>query len=207
LSPASESNAFNAEAVLTTKAVNAYAELPVIEALARIRPGADVDAVFARLDARYPYGISDESRPHAPGPVKNLDQIRRLPLVLASFFLLLGAVAIAQSIFMTAHERGRDLSVLRVLGYTRRQIGAVLRGVAGAIAIVGIVIGVPVGFVAARIGWHAVADGLAVDRTAAVPLLVLGLVSIALIGFALLVALIPAHLAVRRPPGAALRSE
>jgi putative ABC transport system permease protein len=207
LAPTSQSNAFNEEALLTPHAVDTYADFPAVEALLRVRPGADSDAVLAKLDARYPYGISDESLPHPPGPVRNLDQIRRLPLVLALFFALLGAVSVAQAILMTASERRRDISVLRVIGYTRRQTGSVLRGVAGAIAAVGIVIGVPAGFVAAQIGWHAVARSLSVDGSAAVPGAVIAVVTIAVVGFAMIVAMVPAHLAARRPPAAELQSE
>jgi hypothetical protein len=207
LSPTSESNAFNEEAILTPDAVDTYADFPAIGALVRARPDANVDAVVASLDARYPYGVSDESRAHAPGPVRNLQQVERLPLVLALFFAFLGAAAIAQSIFMTARERRRDLSVLRVLGYTRRQTGAVLRGVAAGVAVVALAFGIPIGVVVGRFGWRAVADGLAVAPAVEVPPLAITLVVLGLIVFALLVALAPAHVARRRTPGAALRAE
>src|SRR5262249_27056550 len=121
LSPVSESNAFNAEALLTPRAIDRDSGFPTIGALVTTRPGADVERVIAALDRRYPYGISDESRAHAPGPVRNLEQITRLPLALALFFALLGAAAFAQLIFMLASERRRDLAVLRVIGYTRGQ--------------------------------------------------------------------------------------
>jgi hypothetical protein len=207
LSPTSESNAFNEEAILTPHAVDTYTAFPAIGALVRAQPDADVDAVVASLDARYPYGVSDESRAHAPGPVRNLQQVARLPLVLALFFAFLGAAAIAQSIFMTARERRRDLSVLRVLGYTRRQVGGVLRGVATGVAGVALVLGIPVGVVVGRFGWRAVADGLTVVPAVAVPVGAITLVALGLIAFALAVAFAPAHIARRHTPGAALRAE
>lgn len=207
LSPISESNAFNEEALLTPAAIDRYTDIPSIGALVTIRPGADRDAVVSRLDGRYPYGISDESRARAPGPVRNLEQIRRLPLALALFFALLGAAAFAQLIFMLSGERRRDLAVLRVLGYTRAQTRGVLRGAAASVAAVGLAIGVPVGLVTGRFGWHVVADGLAVSRTAAVPVVAVSAAALALAGFAVAIAAAPAYLALRRTPGGALRAE
>jgi putative ABC transport system permease protein len=171
------------------------------------RPDADVGTVMARLDRRYPYGISDESRAHAPGPVRNLEQITRLPIALALFFALLGSAAFAQLIFMLASERRRDLAVLRVIGYTRAQTRGVLRSAAACVAAVGLAIGIPLGLLAGRLGWHIVADGLAVSRSVAVPVAAVVGTALALFGFALVIATAPAHFALRRTPGAALRSE
>jgi hypothetical protein len=207
LSPVSESNAFNGEALLTPHAIDADSDFPTIGALVTTRPGASVSSVIASLDRRYPYGISDESRAHAPGPVRNLEQITRLPLALALFFALLGAAAFAQLIFMLASERRRDLAVLRVVGYTRRQTRGVLRSAAGSIAVVGLAIGIPAGLLAGRFGWHVVADGLAVSRSVTVPVAALAGVAAGLVAFALVVAMAPAHLVLRRTPGAALRAE
>jgi putative ABC transport system permease protein len=207
LSPTSESNAFNEEAVLTAHAVDTYSDLPTIGALATTRPGADIDTVLARLDRRFPYGVSDESKAHAPGPVRNLEQITRLPVALALFFALLGAAAFAQLIFMLASERRRDIAVLRVIGYTRAQTRRVLRGAAASVAVLGLAIGIPFGLLAGRFGWHVVADGLAVSRSGAVPIAAVTAAALALLGFALVVAAAPAHLVLRRTPGAALRAE
>jgi predicted lysophospholipase L1 biosynthesis ABC-type transport system permease subunit len=207
LAPVSESNAFNAEALLTSRAIDTDSGFPTIGALVTIRPGKDVEEVVASLDRRYPYGISDESRAHAPGPVRNLEQIRRLPLALALFFALLGAAAFAQLIFMLASERRRDLAVLRVIGYTRAQTRGVLRSAAASVAVIGLVIGVPFGLLAGRFGWHVVADGLAVSRSVAVPAAAVAAVALGLVGFALVIATAPAHMALRRTPGGALRAE
>jgi putative ABC transport system permease protein len=207
LAPTSESNAFNGEALLTPRAIDAETDFPTVGALVKARPGADVGRVLARLDSRYPYGISDESRAHAPGPVRNLEQITRLPLALALFFALLGAAVFAQLLFMLARERRKDLAVLRVLGYTGAQTRGVLRSAAGSIAIVGLVIGIPLGLLAGRSGWRLVADGLTVSRSVAVPAGAIIGAALALVAFALAIAMAPAHLVLRRTPGAALRAE
>jgi len=192
---------------MTPYAVDAYSDLPTIGALVTIRPGTDAGAVVAELDRRYPYGISDESRAHAPGPVRNLEQITRLPLALALFFALLGAAAFAQLIFVLATERRRDIAVLRVVGYTRAQTRGVLRSAAVSVAVVGLAVGIPLGILAGRFGWHVVADGLAVSRSAAVPVTAIAAAALVVVGFAIAIAAAPAHLALRRTPGGALRAE
>jgi len=110
-------------------------------------------------------------------------------------------------IFMLASERRRDLAVLRVIGYTRAETRGVLRSAAGSIAVVGLVFGIPAGLLAGRFGWHVVADGLAVSRSAAVPVTAIAAAALVVVGFAIAIAAAPAHLALRRTPGGALGAE
>jgi len=206
-SPESESSAFNGEVVLTPAAVDELTTNPTINALVRIRTGVDRDKVFADLDARYPYAVSDESLPHAPGPVRNLEQIARLPLALMVFFAFFGAAAVVQSMFLTARERRRDLAVLRGLGFRRRQVVVVLVGAACSVAAVALVVGVPLGILAGRVGWTAVARSLYVDPAVAIPVAALAAVALGLLAVSILAALPPASVVLRRTPGATLRAE
>src|SRR6185503_4900264 len=105
-----------------------------------------------------------------PGPVRNLEQIARLPLALALFFAVFGAAAVVQSLFLTARERRRDLAVLRGLGFRRRQVVMVLLGAAASVAAVALVLGVPIGVLAGRIGWNAVARSLYVNPAVVIPI-------------------------------------
>ena len=146
--PISESSEFNGEIVMTPDALTSLSQFPAVEALVRVRPGASVAKVFEDLDSRLPFAASDESFTHAPGPVRNLEQIARLPLALVLFFAVFGLAAIAQSVFLTARERRRDLAVLRGLGFRRRQVVAVLLGAAGSVAAVALVLGIPLGVLA-----------------------------------------------------------
>jgi predicted lysophospholipase L1 biosynthesis ABC-type transport system permease subunit len=205
--PASESSEFNGEIVMTPDALATLAPVRTVEALVRVRPGVAVAKVFDDLDARLPFAVSDESLTHAPGPVRNLEQIARLPLVLALFFALFGAAAIAQSMFLTARERRRDLAVLRGLGFRRRQVVAVLLGAAGSVAAVALVLGIPLGVLAGRIGWSAVARSLYVAPAVAIPVGLLLLLGSAVFAVSFLAALPPASFVLRRSPGSTLRTE
>src|SRR5262249_23491768 len=159
------------------------------------------------LDARYPYAVSDESVPHPPGPVSNLEQIARLPLALVVFFAFFGAAAVAQSMFLTARERRRDLAVLRGLGFRRRQVVLTLVGAACSVAAVALVVGVPLGILAGRVGWTAVARSLYVGPAVAVPVVALTAVGLGLLVVSSIAALPPAAFVLRRTPGSTLRAE
>ena len=206
-SPVTESTSFNGEVLLTPSMIDRYASNPAVSAIATIRPGVDHRTAFAALDTRFPYGITDESVPHPPGPVRNLDQIARLPFVLALFFAFLGAAALIHAVFMTALERRRDIAILRSLGFTGRQAVWVLAAAAESLALVALVIGIPLGALTGRIGWNAVARGNFVVPLPATPLIGIAFAALGLVVFATLVALVPARLSVRRTVGSTLRAE
>ena len=187
--------------------IDRYGVNPLVLAIATIRPDVDQRAAFAALDKRFPYGITDESVPHPPGPVRNLDQIARLPFVLALFFAFLGAAALIHAVFMTAIERRRDIAILRSLGFTCRQGVGVLVAAATSLALVALVIGIPLGVLTGRIGWNTVASGNFVVPLPATPLVAIAIAALGLVAFATLVALVPARLSVRRTVGPTLRAE
>jgi putative ABC transport system permease protein len=196
--------------VLTPDALKQFSRDPglaSVYALATVRPGADRDAVLARLDAQFPYAVSDESIPGAPGPIRNLSQIVRLPLMLALFFAVLGAAAIGQALFMTAAQRRGELAVLRALGFTRGQIGVVISSAATSFAVVALAIGIPLGLLAGRFGWKAVADTLYLAPSPQMPIIATLLVALGLLVFSAALAIVPARLSVRRSPGESLRTE
>ena len=139
--------------------------------------------------------------------MRNLDQIARLPFVLALFFAFLGAAALIHAVFMTALERRRDIAILRSLGFTGRQAVWVLAAAAESLALVALVIGIPLGTLTGRIGWNTVARGNFVVPLPATPLIGIAVAAFGLVVFATLVALVPARLSVRRTVGSTLRAE
>jgi putative ABC transport system permease protein len=176
------------------------------EAAVRFAPGADRARITRMLRTEYPGALTDESRPARPVEVRNLAQIGALPLVLGGALLAIGLAALAHALLTVARRRRRDLAVLRTIGFTGRQLGATLLALAGTVSLGGLVVGIPVGLLAARLAWGGVARDLAVDPTLtspAVPLLG------AVVAGALLVAV--ASLAVRSArrlaTAEALRSE
>ena len=109
---------------------------------------------------------------------------------------------LAHALFSSARRRRRELAILKVLGFRRRQVSAAIAWQATVVAAIAIVVGVPLGIVAGRWGWQAFAQQLGVPDQPVTPLArdrspsprsrcVVAIVTAA----------IPARVAARTPPG------
>lgn len=176
------------------------------EAAVRYAPGADRSRITRLLRTRYPGALTDESRPARPAEVRNLAQLGALPLILGGSLLAVGLAALGHALLTVLRRRRRDLAVLRAIGFTGRQLGATLFALATTVMLGGLVVGVPLGLLVARLVWGGVARDLAVDATVTSPVVpILGaLVAAALL---LLVASVPARAAGRLRTADALRAE
>ncbi len=167
---------------------------------------AELDDVVALLDD-HGFIVSAYAYATPPAPVFDLRAIRSLPIALGAFFGLLGSLALAHAVLVTAQRRRRELGVLQALGLRRRQVRAVPPWQAVAIVAVGAIVGIPLGVAAGRFAWRRVADGIGVAPDLAVPVgAVLGVVAAALVA-AVAVGTLSARLAVRRTPAFVLRAE
>ena len=174
--------------------------------LVRYAPGADVRTTTARIERVVGSGITVEV---ATGPAdqQNLRNTRPLPLLFAGFAFLLAVGALLHVSSTVLRRRRKDLAVLRVLGITRRQTRACLAWQATTLAVVGLVIGVPLGVILGRVAWRAIADEtpmVYVPPTAALALLLA--VPCALL-VANAIAALPGERAARLRPAEVLRTE
>jgi len=97
--------------------------------------------------------------------------------------------------------------LLKVLGFTRRQLGATVRWQAGSTVLVGLVIGVPLGVITGRVLWRAFAGQLAVVSQPSTPYVAILAVSVLAVVVALIAAAIPAQVARRVKAATVLHSE
>jgi len=142
-----------------------------------------------------------------PAEIERLRQIDRLPLAIALLTALVAVIALAYTLVVSVRRRGRDLAVLKTLGFTRGQVRAAVAWQATVLMSIGLVIGGALGIVVGRAAWHTVADDLGVATGVTAPVVgYLLLVPVALV-LANLVAAIPARTAARTPPAVVLRSE
>ena len=86
--------------------------------------------------------------------------MRRLPLSLAAFLVLLAVGAVGHVLLTGARHRAHDLAVLRALGITPRQAAACVSWQATVIGIITVAIGVPAGLIIGRAVWRLTADSL-----------------------------------------------
>ena len=127
-----------------------------------LRPGADVQAVAARLNetaAAIKGGAAFSFTPPDPvTAVQAVKDVAALPLALGAFLAVLAIGAVGHALSIAVRRRSHELAVLRALGLTRRQSRLVIITQASLLAAIGMVFGIPLGLALGRILWHAAAD-------------------------------------------------
>ena len=128
------------------------------------------------------------------------------PLAIA----LLAVVATASLLQLLAsglRRRRHELAVLKALGFTPTQLRALIAWQAVTATLVSLAVGLPLGALAGRWVWLIITEQLGVASVAIVPIAQLALFAACAVAIAMLVAVVPGHVAARIRPGAALRTE
>ena len=113
---------------------------------ARFEPGVDEREAVASL-ARF-----DPLTGAEPVDVTNFGRVHAVPIVIGA---LLGVTAIAtllHTLISSIRRRRRDLAILKVLGFERKQVRQVVAWQATTIVAIAVLIGVPLGIAAGRWG-------------------------------------------------------
>jgi hypothetical protein len=176
--------------------------------LVRFRAGVDPDAGRVQLARQFADSVDVEVAGIAqPADVVDYERVRATPLVLAALFAILGVATVTHAMVATVRRRGRDLALLKTLGFTRPQVSATVAWQATTVAVIALVVGLPVGIATGRLAWTLLAESIGAVAEPATPLLVVVLaVPVALL-VTNLVAAAPAWLAGRTSPAAVLRAE
>jgi putative ABC transport system permease protein len=175
---------------------------PFSETLVGAEDPSDTAELIDEYGSRYE--LTEQLRPRE---VDNLRQLDQLPTILGGFLAIVGFAALANAIVLAVRRRGRDLAVLRVVGYTPSQTAAavvIMAVVAGTCALV---IGVPLGIAAGRTLWQFVAHGASVEGDVLVPAGWTVAVSAGVLLAAASIAVLPARRAATQHPAALLRAE
>jgi ABC-type lipoprotein release transport system permease subunit len=123
--------------------------------------------------------------------------------VILAIGLAAGAiVALGLTLAASVRRRRRDLALLRALGFTPRQLRAAVAWQATVAAVIGVVMGLPVGIVAGRVLWTQFAHNLDAVPDPTIPVLSMILVALDALVFANLVAALPGRDAARTDPSA-----
>ena len=176
----------------------------------RFRPDVDTAAAAARIE-RMP-GVGVLGRPGVravpvPLEVQRVDELDRIPDVLAAFLAVLGAIAVGHLLVTSVRRRRRDLAVLKALGFERTQLFATVASQATTVAVFGVAVGLVAGIVAGAGIWRLTADHVGVLPHVDVPVLaVLAVVAVTVL-IANAVAIFPARTAASLPAATVLRAE
>ena len=139
--------------------------------------------------------------------VLNIQNVDRLPLVLAGLVTLLGLATIGNSLFTSVRRRRRDLAILKAIGFGPRQVAAVVGWQATTFAAVSLIVGIPIGIIAGGWAWTVVASSIGSSSPPQIPALVIALMVPATIVFCNLIAAAPGWAAARIPPAVVMRSD
>ena len=111
-----------------------------------------------------------------PTPIAQLRDVRVLPIALAVFLILLALGAVGHALATAVRRRQIDVAVLRAVGMTRWQSRGLVVTQASVLAVLGLLLGVPLGVALGRTTWRAVADYTPLEYVPPVALLALLLV-------------------------------
>jgi len=172
--------------------------------LVRFRAGVDHKAALARLNSDFPGTVLSAVR---PADVENLRRVDRLPSLLGALFAAVALLTVGHMLMSSVLRRRRDVAVLRTMGFVRRQVSTSVAWQATTVAVIGLLVGVPVGIAVGRWGWAAVASQLGVPFQPVVPVALVILTIAGTLVAANALAAFPALLAARTRPAEILRAE
>jgi|HubBroStandDraft_5_1064220.scaffolds.fasta_scaffold00480_5 hypothetical protein len=176
-----------------------------------LRPGADVQAVAQRLDAKARKITGGQAFTFTtPDPltmVQGVKDVAVLPLALSAFLAVLAIGAVGHALATAVRRRGHELAVLRALGLTRPQSRLIIVTQGTLLAVIGLAFGIPLGIALGRILWRAAADVTPLAYRPPVAILALLLIAPAVLLAANLLAAWPARRAARLRVAQILRTE
>ena len=114
--------------------------------------------------------------------------------------------AVAHAVATSTARRRRDLAILKTLGFERPQVRHTVEWQATALAIGGLIVGIPLGVIVGDAIWRAIAHNLGVRVILALPPGLVVLVPVVIVAVNV-IAFFPARAAARLRPVVALRAE
>lgn len=179
----------------------------------RLRPGADPAAARQSLQRIAAALNSGADVPGAllpvqrPAEIVNYRSMGATPAFLGGA-LAAGAVsALGLTLIASVRRRQRDLALLKTLGFTRRQLAAVIAWQSSVVVAIGAAAGVPLGIALGRFLWNLFASEIHVVPQPTVPVLPVAVIAVGALLLANVVAALPACIAARTPTALMLRAE
>ncbi len=142
-----------------------------------------------------------------PAEIVNYRTIGATPALLAWALAIGAIVALGLTLTASVRRRRRDLALLKTLGFTQRQLAAAVAWQASVTAVIGIVVGLPLGIAVGRWLWTLFARNIDAVPHATVPVLSVVLVALGALVFANVLAALPGHSAARTSTAVLLRAE
>jgi hypothetical protein len=143
--------------------------------------------------------------PTTPTSLINFGEAVNFPLIFGAMLAVFGAATLMHLLVVSVSRRRREVGLLKVLGFVNGQVVASVAWQATTLALLGLVVGIPLGVVAGRATWNLFANNLGVVPLAEVPVWVMGILALGVLVVANLLAVLPALAATRTRPARLLQ--
>ena len=176
----------------------------IYHVLVRAAPGPAAAAALARHVTKYREftGAAQE-----PVELVNFGESVNFPLLFGGMLAVFGAATMLHLLLVSISRRRAEAGLLKVLGFVRYQVAAVVSWQATTVALVGIVAGVPLGMAAGNVLWRVFATNFGVVPLTVVNVLLIVTLAVGVLAAANVLAFFPAMLAARSRPAQLLRAE
>ena len=152
------------------------------------------------------YGVSVLSV-QRPAEIVNYRAMGSTPAVLGAALAAGVVAALGLTLIASVRRRRRDLALMKMLGFTHRQLAATVAWQSTVAVAIGTAAGVPLGIIVGRQLWVLFAHQIDVAPTPTVPATTILLVAVGALILANLVAVLPGRIAARTPTAVLLRAE
>ena len=132
-----------------------------------------------------------------PTSLINFGEAVNFPLLFGAVLAIFGAATLLHLLMVSVHRRRREVGLLKIVGFVNRQVGSTVGWQATTVALVGVIVGAPLGVVVGRATWHSFAANLGAVPVSVVPVPLIFLLSAAVLVGAVLLSLVPALTAIR----------
>jgi len=144
--------------------------------------------------------------PITPTSLVNFGETVNFPLIFGAMLAVFGVATLLHLLVVSVTRRRREIGLLKVLGFVNGQVASTVAWQATTLALVGIVLGVPIGLVVGQAVWRAFANNLGVVPAPVVPIWLIVVLVAGVLTVANVIAIAPALAATRSKPGELLRT-
>lgn len=110
-----------------------------------LEPAASEDKVTAELRRKFPGTTTIGNPGEAARANPGFEIVTKAVLVIAALALVLGAIAVTNTMAMAVLERQRELALLAAIGWSPRQVGAIVVGEGAGVGLIGAAVGLGAG--------------------------------------------------------------
>ncbi len=143
--------------------------------------------------------------PVTPTSLVNFGEAVDFPLIFGAIVAIFGAGTLIHLLVVSVSRRRRETGLLKVLSFVNSQVVWAVSWQATTLALVGIIVGIPLGLIAGRAIWDLFASHLGVVPQTVVPVRLVGVLAVTVVVVANLLAVGPAVAATKARAGRLLQ--